>query len=187
MSYKNEILKLKNEGKTYNEIVKILGCTKSTISFHCNNNGLGVLKFEKLSDFDKLEMNSFYQNHTVEETSFKFNVSAGTVKNYCKKNGRGGLTTEEKKAKRSEAVQKRRRKIKEMSIEYKGGCCEKCGYNKCNRALEFHHINPEEKDFGIASNGYTRSWEKVKEELDKCILVCSNCHAEIHEKINMLQ
>jgi len=187
MSYKKEILKLRNEGKTYSEIKEILGCSKSTISFHCKNNELGGLVFNKISELVRLEMNEFYQNHSIDETSLKFNVSAGTVKNYCRKEGRGGLTIDEKKKNRSEAVQKRRRKVKEMSIEYKGGCCERCGYNKCIGALEFHHINPEEKDFGIAFKGYTRSWEKVKKELDKCILVCSNCHSEIHEEIKKLQ
>lgn len=82
-----------------------------------------------------------------------------------------------------DAVTKRRFILKEKAVEYKGGCCEKCGYNKSKRALEFHHLDPNEKDFGIAYKGYTRSWEKVKTELDKCILVCSNCHAEIHDEI----
>lgn len=67
-----------------------------------------------------------------------------------------------------------------MSIAYKGGKCQCCGYNRYVGALEFHHINSEEKDFGISAKGYTRSWERVKEELDKCILVCANCHREIH-------
>ena len=80
----------------------------------------------------------------------------------------------------SDAVQKRRNKIKLMSIEYKGGKCEICGYNKCIAALEFHHLDSAEKDFGISAKGYTRSWEKVKEELNKCILVCANCHRELH-------
>jgi hypothetical protein len=82
-----------------------------------------------------------------------------------------------------DAVMKRRRVLKEKSIEYKGGACERCGYSKSKRALEFHHLDPNEKDFGIAHKGYTRSWEKVKLELDKCILVCSNCHAEIHDEL----
>ena len=81
---------------------------------------------------------------------------------------------------RVEAVQKRREKIKEMAIQYKGGKCCICGYSKYQGVLEFHHLNPNEKDFGIGSKGYTRSWEEVKTELDKCILVCSNCHREIH-------
>jgi hypothetical protein len=78
-----------------------------------------------------------------------------------------------------DAVQKRREVLKIKSVEYKGGKCVKCGYNRFIGALEFHH-NSGEKDFGIAEKGYTRSWEKVKLELDKCILVCSNCHKEIH-------
>lgn len=84
-----------------------------------------------------------------------------------------------------EAVQKRRDKIKQMAIEYKGGCCEICGYNKCKDALDFHHLDPNEKDFGIGEKGYTRSWEKVKTELDKCQLVCANCHREIHSAVEL--
>ena len=72
--------------------------------------------------------------------------------------------------------------IKVKAVEYKGGCCEKCGYNKYVGALEFHHLDPTQKDFAIGSKGYTRSWEKVKKELDKCILVCANCHREIHSE-----
>lgn len=83
----------------------------------------------------------------------------------------------------SEAVQKRRDKIKLMAVEYKGGCCEKCGYKKYISVLEFHHIDSIKKDFGIAEKGYTRSWDKVKTELDKCMLLCSNCHREIHEEL----
>ena len=70
-----------------------------------------------------------------------------------------------------------------MAIEYKGGECVICGYNKCSRALCFHHVNPEDKSFGISANGFTRSWEKTKNELDKCVLLCSNCHMEFHEGI----
>lgn len=88
---------------------------------------------------------------------------------------------------RSEAVQRRRLKLKKMALEYKGGCCSICGYNKCDAALEFHHIDPSQKDFGISENGHTKSFDKIKVELDKCILVCSNCHQELHhpDKINI--
>ncbi len=77
------------------------------------------------------------------------------------------------------AVAKRRRKLKELAIEYKGGSCQVCGYDRYQGALEFHHLNPKEKKFGIADKGYTRSWDEVKEELDKCVLVCANCHREV--------
>lgn len=78
------------------------------------------------------------------------------------------------------ATQKRREKVKQMSIDYKGGKCYLCGYDKCSGALEFHHIDPKQKSFAISSKGNTRAWEVVKKELDKCVLVCANCHREIH-------
>lgn len=81
---------------------------------------------------------------------------------------------------RVEAVQRRRDKIKEKAVQYKGCKCCICGYNKYIGALEFHHLDPNQKDFGIGSKGYTRSFDKVKKELDKCICVCANCHREIH-------
>jgi len=80
------------------------------------------------------------------------------------------------------AVYKRRRKIRRMAIEYKGGKCEICGYSRCEETLEFHHIDTTRKEFSISSRGYTRSWKKVKEELEKCILVCANCHHEFHAR-----
>jgi hypothetical protein len=73
-----------------------------------------------------------------------------------------------------------------MSIDYKGSKCAICGHNKCIQVLEFHHTDPNKKDFGISAKGYTRSWKKVKEELDKCILLCANCHREVHEGITQL-
>ena len=72
----------------------------------------------------------------------------------------------------------RRRKIKLKAIEYKGGKCQKCGYNKCAGAMDFHHKNPIEKDFTISSN--SGKWENIKKELDKCDLLCKNCHSELH-------
>lgn len=71
------------------------------------------------------------------------------------------------------------RQAKERAIEYKGGKCEKCGYDKCHAALEFHHLDPNEKDFAISKSRFT-VFDNIKKELDKCILVCANCHREIH-------
>lgn len=80
-----------------------------------------------------------------------------------------------------DAVIDKRKKNKQKLVEYKGGKCEICGYDKCIDALEFHHLNPAEKEYGL-SNGDTVGFEKLKEEADKCILVCANCHREIHWK-----
>lgn len=82
-------------------------------------------------------------------------------------------------------VTKRRKDLKLKALEYKGSKCERCSYNKSVNALHFHHLDPNKKDFGIGQSGYTRSWDLVRLELDKCILVCANCHAEIHEEIDI--
>ena len=84
------------------------------------------------------------------------------------------------------AVALRRKKIRELAIKYKGGKCSVCGYQKCKEALEFHHLSSK-KDFGISSKGYTRSWQKVKQELEKCALLCANCHREIHSNKRVIK
>tara|TARA_Y100000022_G_scaffold124448_2_gene107779 strand:+ start:6311 stop:6541 length:231 start_codon:yes stop_codon:yes gene_type:complete len=65
-------------------------------------------------------------------------------------------------------------------VEYKGGSCSKCGYDNYIGALEFHHLDPTQKDFTIAKVKLTTFGEKVEKELDKCVLLCSNCHREQH-------
>lgn len=83
------------------------------------------------------------------------------------------------------AVAKRRKVIKEKAMKYLGNRCFFCGYNRSYAALDFHHIDEGSKKFGLSQDGLTRSWDKTKEELDKCILVCANCHREIH--VGLLQ
>lgn len=78
------------------------------------------------------------------------------------------------------AVAERRRTIRKKLVEYKGGSCINCGYNQCIDALDLHHLDAKTKDFGISSQGLTRAWSTVKKEADKCILLCANCHREIH-------
>lgn len=77
----------------------------------------------------------------------------------------------------------KRKKYKKMLVDYKGGKCQICGYDKCISALEFHHINEEEKSFSISQTAFSKSFEELKKEADKCILLCANCHREIHAKI----
>lgn len=81
------------------------------------------------------------------------------------------------------AVARRRKRLREKAILDRGGKCITCGYDRCQAALDFHHIDPTQKEFGISKDGITRSWEKIQKELDKCVLVCSNCHREIHAGI----
>lgn len=78
----------------------------------------------------------------------------------------------------------RGRKLKNECVKYKGGKCQKCGYNKCQAALDFHHINPNEKNFSICKKYGCRKFnDTIKKELDKCILLCANCHREEHWEI----
>jgi len=70
-----------------------------------------------------------------------------------------------------------------MAVEYKGGKCEVCGYSRCIDALEFHHKDLADKKFGVSEKGYTRSWKDVMKELDKCMIVCANCHRELHSRL----
>jgi hypothetical protein len=76
-------------------------------------------------------------------------------------------------------VNRRRFSLKQKAVDYLGGKCIDCGYNRCLQALEFDHIDPSQKEFTI-SGRHCFSWEKVKLELDKCVLRCANCHRERH-------
>lgn len=67
-------------------------------------------------------------------------------------------------------------------VNYKGGKCSCCDYDRYIGALEFHHVDPNSKDFNLC-NKKTYSFESIKNEIDKCILLCSNCHREIHNGI----
>ena len=78
-----------------------------------------------------------------------------------------------------------RRSMKIQAVKLLGGKCFICGYDKCIDALEFHHENPEEKEFKLGS-GNTMSWKEFKSEALKCKLVCSNCHKEIHRKMGYI-
>jgi len=85
-------------------------------------------------------------------------------------------------SKSSEAVKKWRREMKKKVVLSLGGGCCICGYNKCNNALEIHHLDPSIKDFSIGQiMAHPVTWAKIVEELRKCVLVCSNHHKKIHK------
>jgi hypothetical protein len=171
--YSEKILSLRKEGKTYKEIVNLLGCALSTVSYHCQLNGLGdnnqKVTEDEIKNFQKMydEVGSLKKVAKLTGRSFE------TVQKYVKTKQKGKTVTS------SESVILWRKRTKIKLIEYKGGKCEICGYDKCNRALGFHHKDPKEKDFSIS--GKSLSFDKLKTEVDKCMLVCSNCHCEIHD------
>jgi hypothetical protein len=179
----DEILKLRREGNSFGDISKKLNKPKSTIRDICKRYGLGGRSDGKI-EFPKSkisDLNDYYKTHTTKETADFFGISESVVKYHVDKK-RINLTKEDRKQKNYKNVKNFRQKNKERAVEYKGGKCERCGYDRCIIALEFHHTDPKEKDFHISSN-MNKAWDKVKKELDKCILVCSNCHREIHYEL----
>lgn len=79
----------------------------------------------------------------------------------------------------AEAVSERRRRVKETLVGEAGGACLLCGYDRYAGALQFHHLDPAAKTFGLASRGLARSLAKARIEVAKCVLLCANCHAEV--------
>lgn len=84
----------------------------------------------------------------------------------------------------NKSVTVRQRKYKQLAIDYKGGKCQVCSYNKYQGALEFHHLDPSEKDTEMSKFSRSPLDDLGKKELDKCVLLCSNCHREEHGRLN---
>lgn len=85
----------------------------------------------------------------------------------------------------AERVKSWRKRSKERVVKAMGGSCVCCGYNKCTASLALHHLDPSKKDIGLgAIRANPKSWLKIVEELRKCVLVCHNCHSEIHAGIS---
>lgn len=176
---KKEIVELYLSGLNYNQIKEKLGCSKATISYHCSGFSR---KNIKVTEECIIKMKKLYEsNINFTKIGEILNISRVTVAKYLKNTIKAPInkTLEEKR----ERIRKYRIKIKQQCVDYKGGCCQICGYSKCNASLDFHHLDPKEKDFGISKGG-TNGFEKLKTELDKCILVCRNCHGEIHQGLH---
>lgn len=81
----------------------------------------------------------------------------------------------------AEHVKRWRKATKARMVAAMGGKCQCCGYDRCHESLDFHHIDPNEKELPLGSiRANPRSWLQIVHELKKCILVCRNCHGEIH-------
>jgi 5-methylcytosine-specific restriction endonuclease McrA len=88
----------------------------------------------------------------------------------------------------ADADRYRKRAMKHLLVEYKGGKCVECGYDKCEGSLQFHHLNENDKDFTIShvKPGVDFSMVELYEEADKCVLLCANCHIRKHEVVDKI-
>jgi transposase len=87
---------------------------------------------------------------------------------------------------RTDAVHRRRRKIKRILVAEAGGACVLCGYSRTQAALHFHHLDPVEKSFTLAARGVTLSLAAARAEAAKCVLLCATCHAEVELGVKRL-
>lgn len=160
-------------------------------------------------DLDKLK--DFYnQGLSITKMSEEFDVSYITIKRYLKKLG---LTFKNKSISANNSVRickicgendptlfpknktklckkcdykrtneyMKQRRLK--FLELKGNRCFKCGYDRYQGALEFHHINPEEKEVLDTQTVTSRKISDIMKELDKCVILCANCHREVHGNV----
>ena len=81
-------------------------------------------------------------------------------------------------------VHRRRRKLK--AVSHMGSTCYACGRDGPAAMFEFHHWNADEKDFGLSESGIPHSWSRVIAELAKCVMLCANCHREVHAGVREL-
>jgi predicted transcriptional regulator len=167
---KNILEQLISEGKSQRQIAIELECSQSNIRHWLSVHNLSTSRQPYNRNFSETTNEST-------KTCGLCGVEKDLVDYRKRKNGKPSSYCKECQ---SSYTSQRRRDIKLRAIDYKGGECQVCGYDKYPGALQFHHLDPNEKDFNIAYRGHSRSWKSVKEELDKCIMVCANCHAEIH-------
>lgn len=87
----------------------------------------------------------------------------------------------------ADRVSRHRRRQKEILVAEAGGACVLCGYDRSVAALQFHHLDPAQKAFGIAYRGLARSMSSAREETRKCVLLCGNCHAEVEAGVAVVK
>jgi DNA-binding CsgD family transcriptional regulator len=160
---RDELAPLVAGGLSAGEIAEAVGLSKTTVRHWLREHGLDTRWTERreATRGNERELQLHCSRHGT--TTFKRRSAGGYRCARC----------------RSEAVARRRRKVKRILVEEAGGRCKLCGYDRCVGALEFHHLAPAEKRFSLSHRGVTRSIERARAEARKCVLLCADCHAEV--------
>jgi transposase-like protein len=161
---------LVDAGKTIAEIAEEVGVGKTTVRYWLRRYGLKTK----------------HRSHRTINPTARASKDAGrlTVVLTCKHHGQTEFTLEGRgyyrcKRCRADAVSRRRRRMKEILVKEAGGCCCICGYSRCLSAVEFHHLDPTQKRLAINAKGVSLALATLRIEARKCVLLCSNCHAEV--------
>lgn len=139
------------------------GYVKWFCSKKCSSENQRKYATKEIFDANKKEYNKLYHlNRYYQDNGFREKKLVASRFNRDRKKTRGRWIAR-----------------KEKAIDMFGGKCSCCGYDKCIAALDFHHIDPTEKNERVT---FSLKWEKVEQELKKCALLCANCHRELHYK-----
>ena len=169
---KQKVIELRKEGKTYNQIHDLTGVAKSSISDICRPLKLGGQQVIEITDDVINKAQKLYDEiGNIKKVAKQLHISYYRLSKII-------IFKKSIPKPKKKVLQDWRKRTKIKLVNYKGGKCQCCGYDKCIEALEFHHVDPSKKDFQIS--GCHKSFENLKQEVDKCILVCANCHREIH-------
>ena len=155
---KNVLIGMINSNLSQRQIAVELSCSQSTVRYYLNKWNLKTKSANKKTEI--------HCRRCGEKDLKKMRSGCKYICKQCD----------------TERTLKRFREYKVNAVEYKGGKCKACGYDSCNAALDFHHLDPSKKDPDWKKMR-NRSFEKIKDELDKCVLLCNRCHVEVHQGI----
>ena len=169
-----ELEALVDAGLTTRQIAAELGCSPTTVRRRLREFGLETPRIRRLR-----------------ETAPARAGGARTTTAVCRRHGRTTFTRSPSgpfrcQLCRNDAVNRRRRAVKEALIAAAGGSCALCGYSRSAAALQFHHTEPIQKAFGISERGISRALEVARQEAAKCVLLCATYHAEVEAGIATL-
>jgi transposase len=160
---RDELERLVGQGCSVSEISREVSRSKATVRYWLREFGIKTRQAERLRKMASHAELIVLDCHRHGPTRFRRRANGGYRCLKC----------------RAEAVARRRRRIKQILVADAGGACIVCGYNRCIGALHFHHLRPGGKAFSLSHRGVARSLAKARAEAEKCVLLCSNCHAEV--------
>ena len=162
-----ELEALLDEGLTIRAMAERLGVSYTTVRHWLRRHGLTTARGRRLA-----------------ETAPARAAGAETTEAHCPVHGvttfvRRGADGFRCRLCRTSAVHRRRREVKRVLVDEAGGACVLCGYDRSLAGLHFHHLDRASKSFALSRRGVTRSMAAARAEAAKCVLLCSNCHAEV--------